>query len=270
MGWLRYPRTPLEMLIAGAATLAVTVVLFSIMTALFATAGAFAAAGGALILIFVWDFAVERPKRLARRAEALAAQSRPIDDIPLQTEAGRADWSERLPGPVGAVVRTAPATIAALLIIGAAVGINALLGDLVAPEGDVAGDGGDVRVRLESGAAGDIRQEGDFTRSLRVTLLSVRQWAGDSGDGKKYWAAEVQVKNTGRVDASAPAWTLRAGYEEYGPVSADAPGEQLGDGFTLPQGESRTGWLVFEIYLDEWPQWLRARLPDYPSVYFQR
>ena len=91
MGWLRYPRTPLEMLIAGTAVLAVAVLLFSIMNALYASAGAFAAAGGVLALIFLWDFGVERPKRRARRAAALATPNRPAGDIPLQTGQGAAD-----------------------------------------------------------------------------------------------------------------------------------------------------------------------------------
>lgn len=272
MGWLRYPRTPLEMLIAGTAVLAVAVLLFSIMNALYASAGAFAAAGGVLALIFLWDFAVERPKRRARRAAALAASNRPAGDIPLQTGQGAADWTERLPGPLGGIVRASPATVVALLIIGAAAGINGLLGDAI--QGTRTEDS---YVRLKPGAFGDIQKEGDRTESLRVTLLTLVERAErqnpelvPSSVGKTFWAAEVRVENIGTKEIAAPGWKLRASYGEYSPVSSDAPGEPLGDSFTLPRGGSRTGWVVFEIYSGETTQWLRARLPGYPSLYFRR
>ncbi len=263
MRWLRYPRTPLEMLIAGAAMLAVTVVLLSIMITLFATAGAFAAAGGVLVLIFIWDFAVERPKRQARRAEALASQNRPIDDIPLRTEAGHADWSDRLPGPLGAVARTAPATLAALLIIGGAVAINGLLGGFITSESE---DG--VYVRLQTGAFGDIQQEGDRTRSLRVTLLGFAEWTEQPPTGRKYWAVEVTVENIGMEAMPAPTWKLRVGGREYDPTTASAPGPDLGDQFTLSRGDTRTGWVVFKSHVGVAPQWLRAHVPGYPPLYF--
>lgn len=131
MGWPRNPQTPLEMLVAGAAMLAATVLLFAIMYALFAVAGAFATAGGALAIIVIWDIGLERPRREKRRAEALATSSRSIDDIPLRTQAGAADRSDKLPGPLGAIVRTAPATLAAVLIVVIALGINSLLGSFI-------------------------------------------------------------------------------------------------------------------------------------------
>ena len=73
------------MLIAGTAMVAATVVLFSIMFALYAAAGAFATAGGVIAIILTWELAVERPRRQARVAQALATPSRSPEDIPLQT-----------------------------------------------------------------------------------------------------------------------------------------------------------------------------------------
>ena len=265
MRWLRYPRTPLELLVTGTGWLAATCILIAIIFALYVLANAFAVAGFLLAVILVWEFAVERPRRRARAAETLAVQSRPLDDIPLRTRVGRADWSERLPGPLGAIVRTAPATLVAILIIGVALGINSFLGDLTNTNLDTS-----VEALLQAGASGDLREESDRTGSLRVTLLTVRQWAVRPDNGNMYWAAEVEVRNTGTQDISSPAWTLRTRGEEYDPVTADAPGEALGDSFTLPRGGVRTGWVVFEVPLGFPPEWLRARLPDYQDVYFQR
>ena len=263
MRWLRYPRTPLELLVTGTGWLAATCILIAIIFALYVLANAFAVAGFLLAVMLVWEFAVERPMRRARAAETLAAQSRPLDDIPLWTRVGRADWSERLPGPLGAIVRTAPATLVAILIIGAALGINSFLGDLTNPTRD-----NSVYVPLQAGASGNMVEEGNSTRTLRVTLLTVRQWAVRPDNGNMYWAAEVEVRNTGTQAISSPAWTLRTRGEEYDPVTADAPGEALGGGFTLPRGGVRTGWVVFEVPLGFPPEWLRARLPDYADTYF--
>lgn len=81
--WLRQPRTPLEMLVAGTAMLAATVVLIAIMIALYSVVNAFAVAGLVLALIIAWEFAVEAPRQRARLAETLATQSRPLDEISL-------------------------------------------------------------------------------------------------------------------------------------------------------------------------------------------
>ena len=210
MGWLRYPRTPLELLIAGTAMLAATVVLFSIMYALYAAAGAFATAGGVVAIILTWELAVERPRRQARVAQALATPGRSPEDIPLQTGTGPADRSEKLPRALGGLVRTAPATLAALLIVAVALGINGLLGDFITSDRD-----GGVYVLLKDGAAGDIMREGDRTRVLRVSLLTTvdeaeqRDPSLTPAPGKKLWAVEVKVVNVGTLDVVAPAWRLR-------------------------------------------------------------
>ena len=263
MRLLRHPRTPLEILIQGTALVMGIGVLIAVMFALYVLASAFAVAAFALALIFVWELAVERPRRKARRAAALAAQSRPVEEIPLRTRAAPRHWSDRLPGPLGTVVRTAPATLVAVVIVGVALGVNSLLGDLINPDTD---DG--VYVLLQTGSSGDLKQEEDRSQSLRVTLLSVEQWGGHPTNGMKYWGAEVEVQNIGTEASASPAWMLRAGGKDYDPATADAPGEILGDSFTLPRGEARTGWLVFEVALVDEPQWLRAYLPDYPDLYF--
>lgn len=251
------------MLIQGTALVMGTGAVIAVMFALYVLASAFAAAGFLLALIFVWELLVERPRREARRAVALSTESRPIEEIPLRTRAAPRHWSDMLPGPLGTVVRTAPATLVAVLTVGVALGINSFLGDLINPDLDDS-----VYVLLEAGSSGDLRQEEDRSRSLRVTLLRVHQWGGHPANGMKYWGAEVEVQNIGTQANSSPAWMLRAGGKDYDPATADAPGEVLGDSFTLPQGGARTGWLVFEVALVDEPEWLRAHLPDYPDVHF--
>lgn len=269
MRLLRHPRTPLEILIQGTALLMGTGVLIAVIFALYVLASAFAVAGFVLALIFVWELAVERPKRKARRAAALATTSRPIDEIPLHTRTAPTHWSDMLPGPIGGVVRTAPATLVAALIVAVALGINALLLDPFASEPDTS-----VYVRLGEGASGDIKEEGDRTRSVRVTILQVvegteaRALAPSPAPHKWYWAAQVVVENTGREDMDAPAWKLRdARGNEYDPRAA-TPGVVLGDGFVLPRLEARTGWIVFEFDVYAEPEWLRAQTSGYPALYF--
>ena len=270
MGWLRYPRAPLELLIAGTAMLAATVVLFSIMYALYAAAGAFATAGGVVAIILTWELAVERPRRQARVAQALATPGRSPEDIPLQTQTGPADRSEKLPGPLGGLVRTAPATLAALLIVAVALGINGLLGDFITSDRD-----GGVYVLLKDGAAGDIMREGDRTRVLRVSLLTTvdeaeqRDPSLTPAPGKKLWAVEVKVVNVGTLDVVAPAWRLRdSSGKEHDLTPTGGLGENLGEDFSLPRTATRTGWVVFEIDRDAEPEWLRARISGYPTLYF--
>ena len=257
------------MLIAGTAMLAGTVLLFSIMYALFAAAGAFATAGGVLAIIAIWEVTVEGPRRRARRAAALATSIRPPDAIPLRTSAGAADWSDRLPGPLGAIVRTAPATLAALLIVAVALGINGLLGDFITSDRD------GVYVLLKDGAAGDIMREGDRTRVLRVSLLTTvdeaeqRDPSLTPAPGKKLWAVEVKVVNVGTLDVVAPAWRLRdSSGKEHDLTPTGGLGENLGEDFSLPRTATRTGWVDFEIDRDAEPEWLRARISGYPTLYF--
>ena len=269
MGLPPYPLTRPEMLLVGAAILAATVVLFSLIFGLFGADGAFATAAGTLAIMVTWDVAVERPNRQDRLAEAYAASMHSIEDTPPGARAGATDWAGGLPGPLGAVARNAPATLAALLIVGVALGINGLLAEFTTSDRD---DG--IYVFMRSGAIAEIKGEGDSSRSLRVTLLTILERPERTNPSltanpyRKYWAAEVMVENTGAEDISAPAWKLRACGKKYDPVSTRALGEDLGDGFTLSRGEARTGWVVFEIHIFAEPEWLRARLSDHPAVHF--
>ena len=253
----------------GAAILAATVVLFSLIFGLFGADGALATAAGLLAIMVIWDVAVERPNRQDRLAEAYAASMHSIEDIPLRTRAGATDWTVGLPAPLGAVARNAPATLAALLIVGVALSINGLLAEFTTSDQDDS-----VYVLMRSGAIVEIKGEGDSSRSLRVTLLTILEKPERTNPSlpakpyRKYWAAEVMVENTGAEDISAPAWKLQACGKKYDPVSTRALGEDLADGFTLFPGEARTGWVVFEIHIFEEPEWLRARLPDHPAVHF--
>lgn len=257
------------MLIQGTAMLMGTGVLIAAIFAIYVLASAFAVAGFVLVLIFVWELVVERPKRKARLAAALATESRPIEDIPLHTRAAPMHWSDILPGPIGTVVRTAPATLAAFLIVGVALGINALLLDPFASEPDTS-----VYVPLSEGISGDIKEEGDRTRSVRVTILRVadgteaRALVPSPAPRKWYWAALVMVENTGAERMDTPAWKLRDAWGNEHEPRAATPGVVLGDGFILPGSEARTGWIVFEMDLYAEPEWLRAQASGYPALYF--
>ena len=257
------------MLLVGAVLLAASVFLFSLIFGLFGAAGAFATGSILLAITVIWDVTVERPNRQDRLGEAYAASVRSGKGIPAGTPVDTTYWTDALAEPFRALGRKAPATLAGLLVIGVALGINGLLGGFTTNDRD---DG--VYVLMTSGAMAEVKGEGGANRSLRVTLLvtldrperansqlSPARW-------RKYWAAEVTVENTGAEDISAPAWKLHACGEEHDPVSTRALGENLADGFTLSPGEARTGWVVFEIHLFSEPGWVRARLPGYPSIYF--
>ncbi len=270
MGLPPYPLTRPEMLLVGAAILAATVVLFSLIFGLFGADGAFATAAGTLAIMVTWDVAVERPNRQDRLAEAYAASMHSIEDTPPGARAGATDWAGGLPGPLGAVARNAPATLAALLIVGVALGINGLLGDFITSDRD-----GGVYVLLKDGAAGDIMREGDRTRVLRVSLLTTvdeaeqRDPSLTPAPGKKLWAVEVKVVNVGTLDVVAPAWRLRdSSGKEHDLTPTGGLGENLGEDFSLPRTAIRTGWVVFEIDRDAEPEWLRARISGYPTLYF--
>ena len=253
----------------GAAILAASVFLFSLIFGLFGPTGVFATGASLLAITVICDVAVERPNRQDRLGEAYAASVRSGEAIPPGALRGATHWTDAPPGPLAVVSRNAPATVAGLLVIGVALGINGLLGGFTTSDRD---DG--VYVLMTSGAMAEVKGEGGADRSLRVTLLVTldRPERANSqlspAPWRKYWAAEVTVENTGVEDISAPAWKLHACGEEHDPVPTRALGENLADGFTLSPGEARTGWVVFEIHLFSEPGWLRARLPGYPSIYF--
>lgn len=251
---------------------AVGTLFFILMYALFAVAGLFGAAAGVLALSLTWDLAVERPRRQDRLAEAFAASKRQTDDSALPARPAPADWSETPPGPWGALVRTAPATLVAIPMIAVAFGIAGLRGHFSGDDGSAA-----VYVPLKIGAAGSIEVESDDRRSLRITLLGTYIGAEppdpsiERNPSMRYLAAEVRVKNTGAEAISLPTWTLRAKGKyrsrEYDPLSAGAHGLPLAP-FALSPAEVRTGWVVFEVLPLQGAEWFRASLPGYPEVYF--
>ena len=256
------------MLLVGAALLAASVFLFSLIFGLFGAAGAFATGASLLAITVIWDVAVERANRQDRLGEAYAASVRSGKETPRGAQPSATHWTDALPGPLAVVCRNAPATLAGLLVIGVGLGINGLLWEFTT-------DGEDpVYVPLGAGVTSEFKEEGDSIPSLRVTLLTIPERPGEthplpvSAGWRKHWVAEIRVENTGAEDISAPAWKLHACGEEHNPVSTRALGENLADGFTLSPGEARTGWVVFEIHLFSEPGWLHARLPGYPSIYF--
>ena len=139
------------------------------------------------------------------------------------------------PGRSGPLPATPPATLAALLIVGVALGINGLFAEFTTSDRD---DG--IYVLMRSGASAEIKGEGDSSRSLRVTLLTILERPERTNPSltanpyRKYWAAEVMVENTGAEDISAPAWKLRACGKKYDPVSTRALGEDLADASPSP------------------------------------
>ena len=256
------------MLLVGAALLAASVFLFSLIFGLFGAAGAFATGASLLAITVIWDVAVERANRQDRLGEAYAASVRSGKETPRGAQPSVTHWTDALPGPLAALCRNAPATLAGLLVIGVGLGINGLLWEFTSDRDD------GVYVLMTSEAMAEFKGEGGADGSLRVTLLVTLDRAERTNPElspaawRKYWAAEVRVENTGVEDISAPAWKLHACGEEHNPVPTRALGESLADGFTLSPGEARTGWVVFEIHLFSEPGWLRARLPGYQSIYF--
>ena len=117
-------------------------------------------------------------------------------------------------------------------------------------------------------------EEGDRTRSVRVTILRVadgaeaRALVRSPAPLKWYWAAQVMVENTGAEGMDAPAWKLRDAYGNEHEPRAATPGAVLGGEFILPGSEARRGWIVFEIDIYAEPQWLRAHTSGYPALYF--
>ena len=241
------------------------------MYALFAVAGLLGAAAGVLALSLAWDLAVERPRRQDQLAETFVASMRRTDDSGLQDRHAPAAWKETPPGPLRALVRTAPATLAAIPMIAVFFGINGLLGHF----SDDGSPG--VYVLMEIGASGSIEVESDDRRSLRITLLGTYIGAEppdpsiDRNASMRYLAAEVRVKNTGTEATSVPTWTLRATGkyrgQEYDPIPPGDSGLPLAP-FALSPAEVRTGWVVFEVFPLEGAQWYRASLPGYPDLYF--
>ena len=269
MGRERYPRSLRQVLLLGAALAAATALLFSLLFALFGATAVWATAGGFLAVMVAWDVAVERPRREDRLEVAFAIASLPGEDGLPGARAGRAHWSDRLPGPLGAAARYAPATAAALVIIGIALAINTLLGRFDTGDRD-----SDVYVLMRTGAVGHFAEEGAPSPSLRVTLHTtldrpeLENPSLTADPYRQYWAAQVTVENTGAGEISVPAWRLRARGTEYGPTRTSALGPELAGGFTLAPGELRTGWIAFEIRIFATPEWLRAQLPGYPDLYF--
>ena len=268
MRWLRYLRTlPVVLLVAAG-----TLLLFTLMYALFAVAGLFGAAAVVLALSLTWDLAVERPRRQDQLAEAFAASRLRTNDSALQDRPAPANRRETPPGPWGALVRTAPATLAAIPMIAVAFGIADLRGHFSGGDGDSG-----VYVPMEIGASGSIEVEGDDRRSLRITLLGTYIGAEppdpsvQRNPAMRYLAAEVRVKNTGTEATSLPTWTLQAKGKywgrEYDALPAGAQGLPLAP-FALSPAEVRTGWVVFEVVPLEGAEWFRASLPGYPDLYF--
>ncbi len=257
------------MLLLGVAMVAATALLFSLMFALLGTAAVLAAAGAIVAIAVIRDVAVERLRREDRLEMAFAIASLPREGGLPGERGERAQWSDILPGPLGTAARHAPATAAALVIIGAALTINAFFGRF-----DTSDEDRDVYVAMQPGTVGHFTEEGALSPSLRVTLLTTLDRADLENPSltarpyHQYWAAQVTVENTGDADISAPAWRLRANGREYDPTGTGALGPDLAGGFTLPPGESRTGWIAFEVRIFATPGWLRARLPGYPDLYF--
>ena len=123
----KYAPPPLGLLVAGVALFAATVLGIGIVIVLFAGGGAIMPTAVVVAIIAVWDVALERPRRNARRAALLARTQQAPGTQALRTAAGPVHWTDRVPGPLGAIVRTAPATLAAVAILAAALLANSII-----------------------------------------------------------------------------------------------------------------------------------------------
>lgn len=124
----KYAPPPLNMLVAGMALSVATALGIGIAIALFAGGGVIVLVAAVVVIIAVWDVGLERPRRNARRAAILARPQPAPGGQALRTDAGTVHWTDRVPGPLGAIVRAAPATLAAVAILAAALLVNSFIG----------------------------------------------------------------------------------------------------------------------------------------------
>ena len=124
----KYAPPPWGMLVAGMALFVATALGIGIAIALFAGGGAIMPVAAVVVIIAVWDVGLERPRRNARRAAILACPQPAPGGQALRTDAGAVHWTDRVPGPLGAIVRAAPATLAAVAILVVALLVNSLIG----------------------------------------------------------------------------------------------------------------------------------------------
>lgn len=124
----KYAPPPLNMLVAGMALFVATALCIGIAIALFAGGGVIVLVAAVVVVIAVWDVGLERPRRNARRAAILARTQPAPGGQALRTGAGAVHWTDRVPGPLGAIVRAAPATLAAVAILAAALLVNSFIG----------------------------------------------------------------------------------------------------------------------------------------------
>ena len=96
------------MLLVGAALLAASVFLFSLLFGLFGPTGAFATGSILLAITVIWDVTVERPNRQDRLSEAYAASARSGKGIPAGTPVDTTYWTDALAEPFRALGRKAP------------------------------------------------------------------------------------------------------------------------------------------------------------------
>lgn len=124
---------------------------------------------------------------------------------------------------------------------------------------------GDVHVPLAVGSSGEIAPAGNADKRSRVTILQIVDNAVSSnrferpGEGKKYWAVQVEHQNVGTAEVTSLDWKLRDSKDnEVDRKFVSGLGEMLDVAYSLTPGGKRTGWVVFEIDTDAQPRWLRA------------
>ena len=232
--------------------------------------GGVLAVGGAIVaVVLVWEFGWDRRRRKRARAELARPQGAPGTQA-LRSEAGTPHWTDRLPRPLRSVAQTGPLAVMAVAALGLAFVVVGLVGS-------TAGDGPDVRVRLEEGAQAEIEPPfGEHSR-IRVTILRIVD-GGEVGAefpqpprGAKFWAVDVSIENVGTLNVRAPGWGLQdsAGLFHYRTLEASI-GNDLPLGPWLRPGETIAGWLVFKLAEKANVVWLRVA-PfdpfDYPPNY---
>jgi hypothetical protein len=125
--------------------------------------------------------------------------------------------------------------------------------------------GGDVHVSLAAGSSGEISAQGNGSKKSKVTIVQVTDNATSTNQlskpaaGKKYWAMQVTVEDTGSKEVTSLDWKLRDSKDiETGRTFVAGVGDNLEVAYTLTPGGKTTGWVVFEIDADSQPKWVRA------------
>ncbi len=128
--------------------------------------------------------------------------------------------------------------------------------------------GGDVRVPLAVGSSAQIAPQANGGKASTVTILQVIDNVESTNPlfrpaaGKKYYAIEVVIENTGSKEVTSLTWKLRDSNDvevERSIISGSGVGSDLELVYSaLTPGGKKQGYIVFEIDTAATAKWIRA------------